>query len=89
MATGKNTTESTTSKTTRPRVLSGIVISNKMKDTIVVAVQRYVKHPKYKKYIKLVKRYKAHDAGNTQEVGANVSIVECPPISKHKHFRVK
>lgn len=72
----------------RPRMLTGAVVSNKMKDTVVVAVERYVKHPKYKKYIKRVKRYKAHDAGNTKEVGEKVAIVECVPISKDKHFRI-
>lgn len=70
------------------RVLTGTVVSDKMRDTVVVAVNRFVKHPKYRKYLRITKRYQAHDAGNTQKVGDQVSIAECRPISKHKHFRV-
>jgi small subunit ribosomal protein S17 len=72
----------------RRRTLSGVVVSRGMKDSVVVAVTRYVKHSKYKKYVKRVKRYLAHDAGNTQEVGDRVVIEETKPISKNKHFRV-
>ncbi len=72
----------------RPRVLSGVVVSAKMKDTIVVAVTRFVKHPKYRKFIKRVKRYHAHDAGNTKKEGDKVDIIECRPISKLKHFTI-
>ncbi len=68
------------------KVLSGIVVSTKMKDTIVVEVTRFVKHPKYDKYMKLSKKFKAHDAGNTATMGQTVSIVETKPISKDKHF---
>ena len=68
------------------KVFSGVVVSDKMKDTIVVAVTRYVKHPKYKKFQKLVKRYHAHDEGNKTEVGQKVQIKECKPISKLKRF---
>jgi len=82
-------TNATTENTKRGgKVLSGVVMSNKMKDTVVVAVTRYVKHPKYKKYLKRVKRYHAHDAGNTKAVGDRVSIKETRPISKLKHFIV-
>lgn len=70
------------------KVLEGIVVSDKMKDTIVVRVDRYVKHPKYKKYYNTSKRYKVHDAGNTKKTGEKVSIIETAPISKHKHFKV-
>lgn len=75
-------------KTTKPKVLSGTVVSDKMKDTVVVAVLRYVKHPKYEKYIKRRKKFKAHDAGNTKKIGDTVQIVETKPISKDKHFIV-
>lgn len=71
-----------------PKRLSGVVVSNKMKDTIVVAVTRYVKHSKYKKYIKRVKKYKAHDAGNTKTIGERVTIEETKPISKQKSFKI-
>ncbi|TSC83521.1 MAG: small subunit ribosomal protein S17 [Parcubacteria group bacterium Gr01-1014_17] len=70
------------------RTLRGVVVSDKMKDTVVVAVHRLVKHPKYKKYVRITKRYKAHDAGNTKHTGDRVEIAECRPISKDKHFRV-
>jgi len=85
-----NTTEKSdvTDKKIIKKVFSGTVMSNKMKDTIVVAVTRYVKHTKYKKFVKMVKRYKVHDAGNTKEVGDNVTIVETRPISKDKAYKV-
>ncbi len=71
------------------KIFSGVVVSDKMKDTVVVAVTRFVKHPKYRKFIKRVKRYHAHDAGNTKKVGDMVEIQETKPISKTKHFLVK
>ena len=74
-------------RTTR-RVLSGVVVSNKMKDTVSVAVTRYVKHPKYKKFVKHTAKYLAHDAGNTKAPGDKVRIEECRPLSRRKHFRV-
>lgn len=70
------------------RILSGTVVSDKMKDTIVVVVERYVKHPKYQKFINHRKRFKAHDAGNTAKVGDKVTIKECAPISKEKNFKL-
>jgi small subunit ribosomal protein S17 len=66
----------------------GKVMSDKMKDTIVVAVETYNKIPKYGKYVKSTKRFKAHDAGNTKKIGETVTIEETRPISKDKHFRV-
>lgn len=66
--------------------LTGTVVSNKMKDTVVVLVERYEKHPKYEKYIKSSKKFKAHDQGNTAKVGDKVTIIETKPISKDKHF---
>ncbi len=68
------------------KTLSGVVVSDKMKDTIVVNVTRFVKHPKYKKYHKINKKFKAHDAGNTAKVGDKVTIRESRPISKDKNF---
>lgn len=72
----------------RKRTLTGVVFSDKMKDTIVVLVNRFEKHPKYGKYIKVSKKYKAHDVGNTKKVGEKVTIEETRPISKDKHFKV-
>ncbi len=70
------------------RTLSGVVVSDKMQDTVVVAVTRFVKHPKYRKFIKRMKKYHVHDPGNSKKEGDKVDIVECRPISKTKHFKV-
>ena len=78
----------TVAKISNPKTLNGVVVSDKMKDTCVVLVERYVKHPKYQKFINLRKRFKAHDAGNTCKVGDKVTIRETRPISKDKHFEV-
>ena len=75
-------------KLTKGKVLTGTVVSDKMKDTIVVSVERYEKHPKYEKFIKRRKNFKAHDAGNTRKIGEKVDIIETKPISKDKHFKV-
>jgi small subunit ribosomal protein S17 len=80
-------TEKTENKTTG-RTLSGVVVSDKMQDTIVVAVTRFVKHPKYRKFIKSAKKYHVHDPGNTKKMGDKVEITECRPISKMKTFKV-
>lgn len=73
---------------TAKKVFTGTVVSDKMKDTVVVLVERYVKHPKYGKFIKKKKRFKAHDAGNKRKMGEKVDIVETKPISKDKRFMV-
>ncbi|TAL49322.1 30S ribosomal protein S17 [Patescibacteria group bacterium] len=73
---------------TKGKKFSGVVISDKMKDTVVVLVRRYVRHPRYGKYIEYRKKYKAHDPGNVRKVGEKVVIQETKPISKHKHFVV-
>ncbi len=86
MAKTKTTKEQVTAKTSRKVV--GTVVSDKMKDTVVVEVSRFVKHPKYGKYTTVNKKFKAHDAGNTKKVGDKVTIEECAPISKDKKFRV-
>ena len=70
------------------KTMTGVVTSDKMKDTVVVKVSRFVKHPKYGKYISIDKKFKAHDVGNTKTIGDKVTIEECAPISKDKHFRV-
>ena len=70
------------------KILSGTVVSDKMKDTIVVLVERYEKHPKYGKFIKQRKKFKAHDAGTTAKIGDKVQIVETRPISKDKSFKL-
>ena len=72
----------------RGKQISGVVVSDKMKDTVVVSVGRFIKHPKYGKYYKVSKKYKAHDIGNTKKIGEKVIIEECRPISRDKHFRI-
>ncbi|TAK58787.1 30S ribosomal protein S17 [Patescibacteria group bacterium] len=74
--------------TKNQKTLTGVVVSTKMKDTITVAVNRYVKDSKYKKYVKKTKKYLAHDAGNTKKEGERVTIAPCRPMSKNKHFIV-
>jgi small subunit ribosomal protein S17 len=73
---------------TKQKTLKGTVVSDKMKDTVVVVVERYEKHPRYQKYILSKKRFKAHNPGNTLKVGDTVVIASCRPISKDKHFMV-
>lgn len=70
------------------RTLSGTVVASKMQDTITVAVERYVMHPKYKKYQRRTKKYLVHDAGNTAQVGQKVTIKEGLPRSKRKRFEL-
>ncbi|HEU5114432.1 MAG TPA: 30S ribosomal protein S17 [Candidatus Paceibacterota bacterium] len=70
------------------KILSGVVVSTKMKDTVVVKVDRFVKASKYERFMKISKKYKAHDAGNTKKVGDRVTITETRPISKDKRFVV-
>ncbi len=66
----------------------GVVISDKMKKTVIVAFQRFVKHPLYKKYIKKVTKVYAHDEKSEYKVGDKVLIEETRPLSKLKRWRV-
>ncbi len=70
------------------RVLTGTVVSDKADKTVVVRVERRVKHPLYGKIIKLSKKYHAHDAANEFHAGEIVRIEECAPISKLKTWSV-
>lgn len=88
MKTSQNTKEKKVTTISGGKSLSGVVTSDKMTNTIVVKVNHFVKHPKYGKFITRSKKYKAHDEGNTMKIGDKVTIVECAPISKDKHFRV-
>lgn len=82
-------TAAQTTKTERSaRRMTGVVTSDRMQDTVVVAVTRFVKHPKYRKFIKRTKKYHAHDPGNTKHEGDTVTIEECAPVSKTKTFIV-
>src|SRR6185312_118311 len=70
------------------RVLTGTVVSDKGDKTVVVRVERRVKHPLYGKIIRLSKKYHAHDAANEFRMGEIVRIEECAPISKLKTWTV-
>jgi len=70
------------------RVLTGTVVSDKGDKTVVVRVERRVKHPMYGKIIKRSKKYHAHDEANAFHEGETVRIEECAPISKLKTWRV-
>ena len=66
----------------------GKVVSDKMDNTIVVAIEDNVKHPLYKKIIKNTIRLKAHDENNTCGIGDRVLIMETRPLSKDKRWRL-
>ena len=66
----------------------GLVSSNAMDKSIVVSVERRVKHPRYGKFVKTTSKFVAHDEKNTCSVGDLVSIMETKPISKNKCWRL-
>jgi small subunit ribosomal protein S17 len=67
---------------------TGLVVSDKMEKTVVVAIERRVPHPVYAKMVTRTKRLKAHDEENSAKVGDTVRIVETRPLSKDKRWRV-
>jgi small subunit ribosomal protein S17 len=67
---------------------TGLVVSDKMQKTVVVAIERRVPHPVYGKMVTRTKRLKAHDEENSAKVGDTVRIVETRPLSKDKRWRV-
>ncbi|TDX49279.1 30S ribosomal protein S17 [Orenia marismortui] len=67
----------------------GIVVSDKMDKTVVVAVERKTQHPLYKRVITRTSKFKAHDENNECREGDKVKIIETRPISKHKNWAVK
>jgi small subunit ribosomal protein S17 len=73
----------------RRKQRAGTVVSNKMDKTVVVLVERLVKHPKYRKYLKARKKYKAHDEKNACQVGDQVEIIETRPLSRDKRWAVR
>jgi small subunit ribosomal protein S17 len=70
------------------RVLTGVIVSDKTDKTVVVNVERKVKHPLYGKIIRRSKKYHAHDEANEFKAGETVRIEETAPISKLKTWRV-
>lgn len=71
------------------KVRDGVVVSDKMDKTVVVLVERRVKHPRYHKTVTKSTRYKAHDEENQAGTGDRVRIVETRPLSKDKYFRLQ
>ena len=82
------TLEQTTKKPLKRQTFSGVVVSNKMKDTVVVVIERYVKHAKYHKYMNKKTKLMAHDVGNTKQIGDKATIEACRPLSKNKAFKI-
>ncbi len=76
-------------KTHRKKIVVGLVVSDKMQKTIVVEIDRQVRHGLYKKYITKSRRFKAHDERNEAKIGDLVSIVEGKPISKDKRWALQ
>jgi small subunit ribosomal protein S17 len=72
----------------RPKSRVGVVKSNKMDKTVVVEVERRVRHAKYGKFVTRRMKYKAHDEQNACSIGDTVRIVETRPLSKDKRWRV-
>ncbi len=70
------------------RILTGTIVSDKGDKTVVVNVERKVKHPLYGKIIRRSKKYHAHDEANVFKLGQTVRIEECAPLSKLKTWRV-
>jgi small subunit ribosomal protein S17 len=66
----------------------GLVVSDKMQKTVVVAVENRTAHPKYGKIVVKTRRYKAHDEENTCKVGDRVRIQETRPLSKTKRWQI-
>jgi small subunit ribosomal protein S17 len=80
--------EKTESDRGTPKSRIGIVISNKMTKTVVVEVERRMKHGQYGKYLTVKKKFKAHDETNACKIGDRVRIAETRPMSKEKRWRV-
>ena len=80
---------STTTETrNRRKTRTGLVVSDKMQKTVVVAIERRVAHPQYGKMVTHTKRVKAHDEENAAKEGDTVRIMETRPLSKDKRWRL-
>lgn len=73
---------------TRRKIREGLVVSDKMDKTVVVAVERLVRHPKYRKYLRRQVNHKAHDEQNKCRIGDRVRMIETRPVSKDKRWAV-
>lgn len=70
------------------KVRVGLVVSDKMDKTIVVAVKTFVQHPLYGKMVKRTTKFKAHDENNECQIGDTVKIMETRPLSREKRWRL-
>ena len=84
----EETTHNETEGRTARKIREGLVVSDKMEKTVVVAVERRKRHPLYGRVQRVTKRFKAHDETNDCKVGDRVRIMETRPISKQKSWRV-
>ena len=87
MAETKTNAEAGSSRTSR-KTREGLVVSDKMQKTVVVAIERRVPHPVYGKMVTRTAKFKAHDEENSAKVGDRVRIMETRPLSKDKRWRV-
>jgi len=83
------TTETPETARGRQQALQGLVVSDKMDKTVVVAVERTIVHRLYQRYMKRTSKFAAHDEQNECKVGDRVVIVSSRPLSKSKRWRVK
>ena len=83
----ENSTETAAQDSKRTKV--GVVVSNKMQKTVVVAVENLVKHGMYQKYIKRTNKFLAHNEDPAVNVGDRVIIEETRPLSKRKRWNVR
>jgi small subunit ribosomal protein S17 len=88
MADEKTADEAAAERINRRKVREGLVVSDAMDATVVVAVIERVRHPRYGKTVQRTKRLYVHDGGNTAKVGDRVRVVETRPMSKLKRWRV-
>jgi small subunit ribosomal protein S17 len=90
----EETTTGTTSETTisevdraKKKIRVGTVVSDKMQKTVVVQIERLVRHPVYKRYVRRRKRFKVHDEENQCKTGDVIAFMETRPLSKDKRWR--
>lgn len=83
------TSETTTSEVDRAKkkIRVGTVVSDKMQKTVVVQIERLVRHPVYKRYVRRRKRFKVHDEENQCKTGDVIAFMETRPLSKDKRWR--
>ncbi len=70
------------------KTMVGMVVSDRMKKTIVVEIRRFVRHPVYNRVIRRRTKFSVHDEKSDAHTGDRVKVVECRPLSKNKHWRL-